>query len=213
MMQRKTVLFIADSLDNAHKFQSVLSGLDVDVVAGSSAQFKKLLAQHPSHDLVIYEARGDALDTVAQAESLLVEDGSTSMLVIVNEAQLSEFRLPVQIKADFVVHGASAEECAARIRQLAQQALVTHDADIFVDVPRTRRDLHQLKEIRAAAGLVVVAHAREHIQNGYRVNTLCAVEHRVDGLKDALVFFRVKIIGAHLLDDLRNAIRIDQHRA
>ena len=82
MMQRKTVLFIADSLDNAHKFQSVLSGLDVDVVAGSSAQFKKLLAQHPSHDLVIYEARGDALDTVAQAESLLVEDGSTSMLVI-----------------------------------------------------------------------------------------------------------------------------------
>ncbi len=118
MMQRKTVLFIADSLDNAHKFQSVLSGLDVDVVAGSSAQLKKLLAQHPSHDLVVYEARGDALDTVAQAESLLVEDGSTSMLVIVNEAQLSEFRLPVQIKADFVVHGASAEECAARIRQL-----------------------------------------------------------------------------------------------
>ena len=82
------------------------------------AQSKKLLAQHPSHDLLIYEARGDALDTVAQAESLLVEDGSTSMLVIVNEAQLSEFRLPVQIKADFVVHGASAEECAARIRQL-----------------------------------------------------------------------------------------------
>ena len=94
MQQRKNVIFIADSLDNAHKFQSVLSGLDVDVVAGSSAQFKKLLAQHPSHDLVIYEARGDALDTVAQAESLLVEDGSTSMRVIVNE------------------------ECAARIRQL-----------------------------------------------------------------------------------------------
>ena len=40
MMQRKTVLFIADSLDNAHKFQSVLSGTDVDVVAGSSAQFR-----------------------------------------------------------------------------------------------------------------------------------------------------------------------------
>mgnify|MGYP000186285453 CR=1 FL=1 len=138
MMQRKTVLFIADSLDNAHKFQSVLSGLDVDVVAGSSAQFKKLLAQHPSHDLVIYEARGDALDTVAQAESLLVEDGSTSMLVIVNEAQLSEFRLPVQIKADFVVHGASAEECAARIRQLAQEkrtmVIVTHEMSFARDV-------------------------------------------------------------------------------
>ena len=43
-MQRKTVIFIADSLDNAHKFQQVLSKLDVDVAAGSSAQFKKLLA-------------------------------------------------------------------------------------------------------------------------------------------------------------------------
>ena len=59
---RKTVIFIADSLDNAHKFQQVLSGLDVDVAAGSSVQFKKLLSQHPSYDLVIYEARADALE-------------------------------------------------------------------------------------------------------------------------------------------------------
>ena len=45
-MQRKTIIFIADSLDNAHKFQQVLSKLDVDVAAGSSVQFKKLLAAH-----------------------------------------------------------------------------------------------------------------------------------------------------------------------
>lgn len=117
-MQRKTVIFIADSLDNAHKFQQILSGFDVDVAAGSSIQFKKLLAQHPGHDLVIYEARGDMLANVAQAEATLVEEGSSSLLVIVNENQLSEFRLPVQVKADFVVHGASPDECAARIRQL-----------------------------------------------------------------------------------------------
>ena len=58
-MQRKTVIFVADSLDNAHKFQRVLSGFDVEVAAGSSVQLKKLLSQHPNHDLVIYEARGD----------------------------------------------------------------------------------------------------------------------------------------------------------
>lgn len=117
-MQRKSVIFIADSLDNAHKFQQVLSGFDVEVAAGSSVQFKKLLTTHPSHDLVIYEARGDALGNVAQAEAMLVEDGSTPMLIIVNDEQLSEFRLPVQVKSDFVVHGASSAECAARIRQL-----------------------------------------------------------------------------------------------
>ena len=108
-MQRKTVIFIADSLDNAHKFQQVLSKLDV---------FKKLLAAHPTHDLIIYEARGDHLGTLASAESVLAEEGSGAMLVIVNEDQLAEFRLPVSCKADFVVHGASAAECTQRIRQL-----------------------------------------------------------------------------------------------
>lgn len=39
-MQRKQVIFIADSLDNAHKFQQVLAGMDVVVTPGSSLQFK-----------------------------------------------------------------------------------------------------------------------------------------------------------------------------
>lgn len=117
-MQRKLVIFVADSLDNAHKFQQVLAGLDVDVAAGSSLQFKNLLTQHPNYDLVIYEARGDALANVAQAEQMMLEDGSASLLIIVGDDQLSEFRLPVQVKSDFVVHGATSDECAARIRQL-----------------------------------------------------------------------------------------------
>lgn len=117
-MQRKQVIFIADSLDNAHKFQSVLSGLDVDVSAGSSLQFKKLLAANPTCDLVIFEACNDAARGIAQAEQIMVESGGSSLLVIVREDQLSEFRPPVQIKNDFVLHGASSEECAARIRKL-----------------------------------------------------------------------------------------------
>jgi DNA-binding response OmpR family regulator len=128
---RKTVIFIADSLDNAHKFQQVLSSLDVNVAAGSSVQFKKLLAQHPSYDLVIYEARNDALANVAQVESVLLEDGSASLLVIVNEEQLGEFRLPVQVKSDFVVHGASNDECAARIRQLLWPGNESSSADFI----------------------------------------------------------------------------------
>ena len=117
-MQRKQVIFVADSLDNAHKFQQVLSSLDVDVAAGSSAQFKKLLGQHPACDLVVYEARGGASEDVAGIEALLLEDNTASLLVIVGDDQLVRFRLPVQVKSDFVMRGASPEECAARIRQL-----------------------------------------------------------------------------------------------
>ena len=72
-MQRKQVIFVADSLDNAHKFQQVLSSLDVDVAAGSSAQFKKLLGRHPACDLVVYEARGGASEDVAGIEALLLD--------------------------------------------------------------------------------------------------------------------------------------------
>ncbi len=117
-MQRKTVIFIANSLDNAHKFQSVLSALDVEVAAGSSIQFKKLLASHPGYDLVIYEARGESLESLDRVEQALSEDGSASLLVIVNDDELDKFRLPVQTKSDFVVDSASAAECNARIRQL-----------------------------------------------------------------------------------------------
>ena len=115
---RKTVIFIADSLDNAHKFQKVLSNLDVDVAAGSSMQFEKLLSQNPAYDLVIYEAQANNAAGLGQVETLMLEDGSANLLVIVNEAQLNEFRLPMQVKSDFVVHNATPEECAVRIRQL-----------------------------------------------------------------------------------------------
>lgn len=118
MQQRKNVIFIADSLDNAHKFQAVLSSLDVDVAAGSSLQFKKLLSDNPSYDLVIYEVTGDVTQVVSAAERALIDDGGSPMLVIIKEEMLSGFRLPVQINCDFVVHGASSEECALRIRQL-----------------------------------------------------------------------------------------------
>ena len=131
-MQRKTVIFIADSLDNAHKFQQVLSSLDVDVAAGSSLQFKKLLSQHPSHDLVIFEARNDTPGAIAQAENMLVEDGSPALLLIINEEQLADFRLPVQVRSDFVVNNASAAECACRIRQLLWPGNEAYVSDFIV---------------------------------------------------------------------------------
>ena len=145
-MQRKTVIFIADSLDNAHRFQQVLSHMDVDVAAGSSLHLKKLLAAHPDRDLVIIEARDDAATGLAQAESQLMEDGGCAMLVIVSEAQLATFRLPVQVKADFVVQGSSAAEIGARVRQLLWPGNETSSADfITVDSMTINMATYQVK--------------------------------------------------------------------
>lgn len=112
------VIFVADSLDNAHKFQQVLSCLDVSVSAGSSMQFRKLLSQQAHCDLVIFEVRSDVVDTLQRLERQLAEDNATALLAIVPADQLGQLRLPVQVRSDFVVSGASADECAARVRQL-----------------------------------------------------------------------------------------------
>lgn len=118
MQQRKKVVFIADSLDNAHKFQAVLSGLDVEVAAGSSLQFKKLLSDNPGYDLIIYELPAEGAQVLPDIEKTLVDDGNIPLLLIVKEHTIQGLSLPVQIKSDFVVHGASADECSLRIRQL-----------------------------------------------------------------------------------------------
>lgn len=133
MQQRKKVIFIADSLDNAHKFQVILSKLDVDVAAGSSLQFKNLLKHNPNYDLVIYELMGEALQNLAQIEQTLVDDGGSPMLLIVEQEALPGFRLPIQIHSDFVVHGASMEECSLRVRQLLWPGNETSSSD-FISV-------------------------------------------------------------------------------
>ncbi len=130
-MQRKSVIFVADSLDNAHKFQAVLSGMDADVVAGSSLQFKKLLHEHPNSDLIIFEASGDATQSIAMVEDAMVQDGGGSILIIVKEDMLQGLRLPVRLNSDFVVQGASADECALRIRQLLWPGNETSTSDFI----------------------------------------------------------------------------------
>lgn len=117
-MQRKQVIFIADSLDNAHKFQQALQTLDVDVSAGSSLQFKRLLQAKIGCDLVIYEARSDALDEIAQTEQQLQMSGGIPLLVIVREDALVDFCLPTQVASDFVLASAGQAECILRVRKL-----------------------------------------------------------------------------------------------
>lgn len=117
-MASKKVLFVADSLDNAHKFHDVLVDFDVEVVAGSLMQLNRLISANPDVDLVIMQAHGDYAKDLSSAERLLSECDSASLLIIVESGQLKNLRLPIQTKSDFVMSSASSEECSARVRQL-----------------------------------------------------------------------------------------------
>jgi len=113
----KQVLFIANSLDNAFKFQSVLSTLDVGISAGSTLQLRRLLAPGSDVGLVIFEAREKAFGQLPEVISLS-ENRGCALLVIVDEAGVDELLLPVGFPCDFIMHDAGQDECLARIRRL-----------------------------------------------------------------------------------------------
>ena len=121
-MGRAKVLFIADSLDNAHRFHQVLSGMDVEVHAGSSLQMARLLAACADCKLVIFEVRSEAVRDLGSVEQMLVDAGGVPLLAIVRKEALAAWRAPASVKSDFVVSGADAAECEARIRNLLAQA-------------------------------------------------------------------------------------------
>ena len=127
---KKKVVFIADSLDNAYKFQQVLAQLQVDIAAGSTVQVHKLLAVDADFDLVIFEARGSARASFDEV-SRLADDRSCPLLVIVDEGDLDRLKLPLSTACDFVVHGASQAECAARVRLLLCDDAAIGHADII----------------------------------------------------------------------------------
>lgn len=114
---RKRVVFIADSLDNAYKFQRVLLELDIDIVARSTLQIRKVLQPGTNFDLVIFESRGSALAFLEEVVSL-AENHGHPLLVIADERDVKQLELPRLVPCDFVVDGASQVECAARVKRL-----------------------------------------------------------------------------------------------
>ena len=127
---KKKVVFIADSLDNAYKFQQVLAGFGVEIAAGSTVQIKKLLAATASFDLIIFESRGSAVNSADEVLTIADEKGCP-ILIIVDESDVENLRLPAGAPGDFVVHGASPAECAARVKRLLHDEDTSGSSDII----------------------------------------------------------------------------------
>ncbi len=127
---KKKVVFIADSLDNAYKFQQVFAQLDVDIAAGSTMQIKNLLATGATYDLIVFESRGSATMYLSEIIAL-AEDRMRPLLVIVDGDEIEQLSLPALVPSDFVVHGATPQECTARVRQLLQDEGSAGQADVI----------------------------------------------------------------------------------
>lgn len=114
---RKHVLFIANSLDTAHRFQQVLSAFDVEVAAASTLQLKRLLAFETAVDLVIFEARSFAVSYLEEVETF-AEQRDCALLIIIDQKDIGQLRLPECVLCDFVLSSAGIDECMTRVRRL-----------------------------------------------------------------------------------------------
>lgn len=128
---KKQVAFIADSLDNAYKFQQIFSKLDIEVSAGSTMQIKKLLAPGLTYDLIVFEARGMALAELAEIQALAQELGCP-LLVIIDSTEVDQLQSIAGVRGDFVVHGATPDECAVRVRMLMSDGIEGQTSEIIV---------------------------------------------------------------------------------
>ena len=111
------IVFIADSLDNAYKFQRVFTELDVEIAAGSTLQIRRLLQSEEECSLVVFEARGNARTRYDEVESL-VTSSKCPLLLIADESDIADLRFPALVPSDFVVHGSTQAECLVRTRRL-----------------------------------------------------------------------------------------------
>lgn len=130
-VMRKRVLFIANSLDNAHKFKQVLQEFNVETNAGPTTQLKRLFAPGIDYDLVVFEARATAFEHLEEI-GLIVEQRGCPLLLIVDESNVGAVKFPVGIACDFVMHGAGQVECAARVRRLLGDSGMDSHMDVAV---------------------------------------------------------------------------------
>ena len=96
--------------------------------------------------------------------------------------------------------------------QIAQQRLIAHDGRVLEHIRRRGRDLHDLHEVLLRRVLVHAAdlHLLEHRD---RVHALPVGEHGEDGVKNIAVGLNIKFVGLDLFDHVRDAARVDEHRA
>ena len=127
-------MYVADRIDHAHLFREVFMALDVDVQSGSSLQLTRLLTENRHVSLLVFDATTMQVAAIPQLAQLLMESACAALLLILDKEQLPFYQAPSQLPCDFVLPGASFEECNVRVQQLlSKQESVATSEIITVD--------------------------------------------------------------------------------
>ena len=113
-MSDKNVLFMARTTRYQEFVLTLTSTLGIEVYAATP---DSPAATHDFH-LLLLDAEGVRSERIEVIAKWLETRGGVPMLLIVDEEELSELRLPPALHGDFICSGASPVELEARVRRL-----------------------------------------------------------------------------------------------
>lgn len=117
-MAQKNVLLAVEGLENTYKFTKICKHLDVHVETTRNLGRDIPLGYQGKYDLLVYEITSDATERLARINCSTLGDNGTALLLVIDEEDLPDLRLPAQVTSDFVTSRASAAECEIRMRHL-----------------------------------------------------------------------------------------------
>jgi DNA-binding response OmpR family regulator len=129
---KKKILFVADTVDCAKKFASVLKAFEIEL---STCRFDQSFEHSTSlrgADLVIFELPEGGLNEKQTATEKFSNFDAESLLFVVKQADIDSFRLPVHLKCDFVAEDASKAETSTRIKNLLYPGTEVAQSEIIV---------------------------------------------------------------------------------
>lgn len=119
-MHRKSALVLTKHIEVANKLKHIFSDMDVEPyysTSGTNTVLEKGSAS--DYDVIVLDIARSDMAVLGKIEGLLFDEGTgTTLLLIVNPADLTSFRLPVRVTCDFVCEDARDEEYQARLHQL-----------------------------------------------------------------------------------------------
>ena len=117
-MHHRNVLHVARTTRSHDRMRELTQALDVSVLLATPETFNQAINSGHEFDLVAFDVAGVNSSFFSTVDSYVIDNGLIPLLLIADEDQLSTLRIPIQVRTDFIVAGASEAEFEVRVSQL-----------------------------------------------------------------------------------------------
>ena len=129
-MHHKNALYIGQTQRNRETMAELGNTLDVSILLAGPDTFNQAISMGRDFDLVIVDVEGMDDSALEAIDAYVIDNGMIPVLLIANAGSLKSLRIPVQVKTDFIVSGATFEEYEVRVSQLLWPGEESVPADI-----------------------------------------------------------------------------------